>query len=102
MSTGPTRDIRLDVDPTLERRVEDATGGESVEIIVPLEEEDRLLALSPGVQDSPPIEACDVDSLLRHDISGCPVARCLLVRRSVPDYSIVAQELTDHQCAFLA
>ena len=102
MSTGPIRDIRLDVDPTLERRVEDATGGESVEIIVPLEEEDRLLALSPGVQDSQPIEACDVDFLLRHDISGCPVARCQLVRRGVPDYSIVAQELTDYQCAFLA
>ena len=102
MPIGPTRDIRLDVDPTLEHRVDDAAGGESMEITVPLMEEDRLLALSPGVQDSPPIETYDVDSLLKPDISGCPVARRQLVGRGVLDCSIASRNRPDYHCAFLA
>ena len=70
MPAGPTRDIRLDVDPTIQRRVEDAAAAdEPMEMEVSPEEEERLLK-----EDSPPIQDYDLSSLPGPDISGCPVS----------------------------
>ena len=70
MPAGPTRDIRLDVDPTIQRRVEDAAAAdEPRDMEVSPEEEERLLK-----EDSPPIQDYDLSSLPGPDISGCPVS----------------------------
>ena len=70
-ATGPSRDIRLGQDPTIQRRVEDALADEPIDYSITAEEEEKLFAVSTEGQDSPTIEEFDVDVLMS-DVSGCP------------------------------
>ena len=70
-ATGPSRDIRLGQDPTIQRRVEDALADEPMDYSITAEEEEKLFAVSTEGQDSPTIEEFDVDVLMS-DVSGCP------------------------------
>ena len=70
-ATGPSRDICLGQDPTIQRRVEDALGNEPMDYSITAEEEEKLFAISTEGQDSPTIEEFDVDFLMS-DVSGCP------------------------------
>ena len=70
-ATGPSRDIRLGQDPTIQRRVEDALADEPIDYSITAKEEEKLFAVSIEGQDSPTIEEFDVDVLMS-DVSGCP------------------------------
>ena len=70
-ATGPSRDIRLGQDPTIQRRVKDALADEPMDYSITAEEEEKLFAVSTEGQDSPTIEEFDVDVLMS-DVSGCP------------------------------
>ena len=70
-ATGPSRDIRLGQDPTIQKRVEDALADEPMDYSITAEEEEKLFAVSTEGQDSPTIEEFDVDVLMS-DVSGCP------------------------------
>ena len=70
-ATGPSRDIRLGQDPTIQRRVEDALADEPMDYSITAEEEEKLFAVSTEGQDSPTIEEFDVDVLMS-DVRGCP------------------------------
>ena len=63
-ATGPSRDIRLGQDPTIQRRVEDALVDEPMDYSITAEEEEKLFAVSTEGQDSPTIEEFDVDVLM--------------------------------------
>ena len=63
-ATGPSRDIGLGQDPTIQRRVEDALADEPMDYSITAEEEEKLFAVSTEGQDSPTIEEFDVDVLM--------------------------------------
>ena len=87
MPAGPSRDIRLDTDPSIERHVEDAAE-EVMEVEVSPEEEERLLR-----EDSPTIMEFDISSVPGPDISGCPTVKRQVVQRPpAPCSSIVAEQ----------
>ena len=70
-ATGPSRDICLGQDPTIQRRVGDALADEPMDYSITAKEEEKLFAVSTEGQDSPTIEEFDVDVLMS-DVSGCP------------------------------
>ena len=68
---GPSRDIRLGQDPTIQRCIEDAVADEPMDYSITAEEAEKLFAISSEGQDSPTIEEFDVEVLMS-DVSGCP------------------------------
>ena len=70
-ATGPSRDIRLGQDPTIQRCLEDAVVDEPMDYSIMAEEKEKLFAIYTKGQDSPTIEDFDVDFLMS-DVSGCP------------------------------
>ena len=70
-TTGPSRDIHLGQDPTIQRRVEDALADELMDYSITAEEDEKLFAISSEGQDSPSIQVFDADVLMS-DVSGCP------------------------------
>ena len=70
-ATGPSRDICLGQDPTIQRCIEDAVADEPMDYSITAEEEEKLFAIFTEGQDSSTIEEFDVDVLMS-DVSGCP------------------------------
>ena len=68
-ATGPSRDIHLGQDPTIQRHVEDALADKPMDYSITAEEE-KLFAVSSEGQDSPSIQEFDADVLMS-DVSGC-------------------------------
>ena len=66
MPTGPSRDIRQDTDPSIERHVKDAAE-EVMEVEVSPEEEERLLS-----DDSPTIMEFDISSVPGPEFRAAP------------------------------
>lgn len=75
MPSGLVGDRRLDIDPTIESRVENAARDDPMDIPISTGEEVALLASFPIRSDSLLIQDFDVDALLGPDVSGCPKAK---------------------------
>ena len=63
-ATGPSRDIRLKQDPTMQRRIEDALADEQTDYWIITEEEKKLFAISTEGHDSPTIEEFAVSTAM--------------------------------------
>ena len=73
MPAGLTRDIRLDIDPSVERQV-NIVETMDIEVSNGGEEEERLLR-----EDWPPIAVYDLRTVTGPDLSGCPMEKLQVI-----------------------